>query len=89
LAEKYKLAFSSMVQTEKEQFAEQSYFAAQGQDVGEEEADESDSPVSSLNSEGEDEEGRERRSQRGPFLEEGWKALRLGYLTSHNLLVSR
>ncbi|KAI9777198.1 MAG: hypothetical protein M1839_009041 [Geoglossum umbratile] len=60
LVEQYKAAFSSMVQTEREQFAEQSYFAARGQEeAGEEEgeAEESDSSAVSLDSESEDEEG--------------------------------
>jgi hypothetical protein len=65
LVKQYKAAFSSMVQTEKEQFAEQSYFAARGQEeAGEEgeagEAEESNSSAISLNSESEDEEGRGR-----------------------------
>ena len=52
-----------MVQTEKEQFAEQSYFAARGQEEAGEvegevgEAEESDSSAVSLNSESEDEGG--------------------------------
>jgi len=60
LVEQYKAAFSSMVQTEKEQFVEQSYFVARGQEeAGEEEgkageAEESDSSAVSLNSESED-----------------------------------
>ena len=62
--EQYKVAFSSMVQTEKVQFAEQSCFAAREQEVEEEEgAVENDSLVGSLNSESEDEKGRGWRSQ--------------------------